>query len=92
MDYSVFNEDDKSRWSTCSIEDYKTMMTVTNTTCLTPISAANLPTSTAAPPLTALECQLGPAFASLNGAHNLRLNGQYFYNLIINLKPKFIQL
>ena len=78
MDYSVFNENDKSRWSTCSIEDYAKMMTVTNTTCLTPISDTNLPTSTAAPPLTVLECQLGASFASLNGAHILRLNGKLF--------------
>jgi hypothetical protein len=45
-------------------------------TCLTPISATNLPAPTAKPALSVLECQLGPAFATLNGVHNLNLNGK----------------
>jgi hypothetical protein len=45
-------------------------------TCLTPISATNLPAPTAKPALSVLECQLGPAFANMNGVHNLNLNGK----------------
>jgi hypothetical protein len=47
-----------------------------NPNCLTPITSSNLPAATVKPPLTVLECQLGPAFATLNGVHTLYLNGK----------------
>jgi len=68
--------------STCSIEDYAKSMN-DNPKCLTPISSTNLPATTAKPPLTVLECQLGPAFAKLNGAHTLYLNGKIIYMVLL---------
>ena len=57
-----------------------------NPTCLTPISSTNLPATTVKPALTVLECQLGPAFAKLKGAHKLYLNGKEFITIFLTKK------
>ena len=76
MDYALVNENDTNTWSGCSIDDFTASMNQ-NPNCLTPITSDNLPQSTTVPPLTVLECQLGPAYSNLNGVHNLNLNGNF---------------
>ena len=76
MDYAMTNPKDTSTWSSCSVEDFTNLLN-DNPDCMPPITSNNVP-STNVPGNTAMECQLGGAFANLNGVYNLRLNGNFF--------------
>ena len=79
MDYAKEDENDKSCWSTCSVEDFTIQMNE-NKTCLQVIDPKNPPKMPSPLDLTANDCDLSALYPTMNGYHNLYLNG----NLIIH--------
>ena len=83
MDRAASKENEKSLWSSCSVEDFTNTMK-SYPECLTPVSSANLP-PTDTPALTDSECKMPSSLANLNGVHSLKLNGKNgFENLSLN--------
>jgi hypothetical protein len=82
MDYAKTDENDKSCWSTCSIEDFTIQMNE-NKTCLSIIDPKNPPKNPASPLLTKDECDLSKIYPGLSGVHTLYLNGNYKFFLYI---------
>ena len=76
MDYSKKKENDKSCWSTCSVEDL-TVKINENKTCLTPIDPKTPPQNPTMPFLTKNECDLSKVLPNISGVHTLHLNGKY---------------
>ena len=74
MDYAKKNENDKSCWSTCSVEDFTIQMN-RNKTCLTPIDPKSPPKNPTLPALTKDECDLSKIYPNISGIHLLNLNG-----------------
>ena len=77
MDYAKEDENDKSRWSSCSVEDFTIQMNK-NKTCLKAIVPKNPPKMPTPVDLTANECDLSAVYPGLNGIHVLYLNGNFF--------------
>lgn len=77
MDYAKEDENDKSRWSSCSVEDFTIQMNK-NKTCLKAIDPKNPPKMPTPVDLTANECDLSAVYPGLNGIHILYLNGNFF--------------
>lgn len=75
MDYAKEEENDKSCWSTCSVEDFTIQMN-TNKTCLTPIDPKKPPRNPVMPALTSDECDLSKVYPGLSGIQVLYLNGK----------------
>ena len=77
MDYAQDTENDKSGWSTCSVEDF-TIELNDNKTCLKLIDTENPPANPTMPSLTKDVCDLSKIYPGLNGVHYLNLNGNLF--------------
>ena len=75
MDYSQEVENDKTSWSTCSVEDFRATLDG-NKTCLTVIDPKNPPANPTMPKMTDQECDLSKLYPGLNGVHFLILNGK----------------
>lgn len=86
MDYDKTNENDKSRWTSCSIEDFTQLMN-TNKTCLQVIDPKNPPKMPSPIDLTVNECDLSSLYPGLNGIHILYLNGNNLKNVILSEVP-----
>ena len=80
MDYSQDEENDKTGWSTCSVEDF-TVELNNNKTCLTVIDPQNPPEIPKMPTLSKDDCDLSMIYPGLNGVHFLNLNGKHSKNL-----------
>ena len=76
MDYAKELENDKTRWSTCSIEGFTALMN-SNKTCLKVIDPKHPPPNPNPPILTQNECDISKAYPGLNGVHVLWLNGRF---------------
>ena len=76
MDYDKSAENDKSRWTTCSIEDLTKLMNK-NKTCLQIIDPRNPPKMPSLVDFTVNECDLSSIYPDLNGIHILYLNGNF---------------
>ena len=79
MDYSETFENDKTQWSTCSVEAFTLLMNE-NETCLAEIDQKN-PPSFLLPTVGERECDLSKIFPGLNGVHYIKLNGNVFLKL-----------
>ena len=75
MDYSKEYENDKSCWSSCSVEDFTVQMNQ-NKSCLIPIDPKKPPKNPTKPDLTKNECDLSKVYPNLSGVHTLYLNGK----------------
>ena len=75
MDYAKVDENDLSRWSSCSVEDFTIQMNQ-NKTCLKVIDPKNPPKMPSPFDLTANECDLSAVYPGLSGVHVLYLNGK----------------
>ena len=76
MDYAKEDENDKSCWSRCSVEDFTIQMNK-NKTCLKVIDPVHPPTSPSPPELNNNVCDLTKNFPNLSGIRFLWLNGKY---------------
>ena len=76
MDDDQTNGKDKSRWTSCSIEDF-TQLLNTNKTCLEIIDPKNPPKMPTPVDFTMSECDLSSIYPGLDGIHILYLNGNF---------------
>ncbi len=75
MDYSRNKDNEFILWSTCSSEDFTSLMTK-KPDCLAPMTPTNVP-QTSNPSLTPLECKLPEFLSTLKGTQKLTLNGKF---------------
>ena len=74
MDYWQQSNNDKSLWSSCSIEDMTALFSK-YPDCMVPATSTNIPQFTP-PGLTPLECKMPPFLSDIKGVQKVKLNGK----------------